>query len=73
MTVDRIDEGLCTGCGTCVNSCPMDVIRMDETGSKAIVRYPEECLCCAYCELDCPVEAIHVSPEKYAPLLVSWC
>jgi NAD-dependent dihydropyrimidine dehydrogenase PreA subunit len=51
----------------------MDVIRMDEAVKKAIIRYPEECMCCAYCELDCSEHAIYVSPEKYAPLMVSWC
>jgi NAD-dependent dihydropyrimidine dehydrogenase PreA subunit len=51
----------------------MDVIRMDEESKKAIIKYPEECMCCDYCELDCPVDAIYVSPEKYAPLMVSWC
>jgi NAD-dependent dihydropyrimidine dehydrogenase PreA subunit len=51
----------------------MDVISMDEKGEKAIIKYPEECMCCAYCELDCPVDAIYVSPEKHAPLMVSWC
>jgi len=51
----------------------MDVIRMDGTMEKAVIKYPEECMCCAYCELDCPVDAIFVSPEKYSPLMVSWC
>jgi NAD-dependent dihydropyrimidine dehydrogenase PreA subunit len=51
----------------------MDVIRMDETTQKAVIKYPEECMCCDYCEYDCPVDAIYVSPEKYAPLMVSWC
>ena len=30
--------------GLCVNSCPMDVIRMDEEAEKAIIRYPEDCM-----------------------------
>jgi NADPH-dependent glutamate synthase beta subunit-like oxidoreductase/NAD-dependent dihydropyrimidine dehydrogenase PreA subunit len=29
MTVERIDHELCNGCGTCVTSCTMDVIRLD--------------------------------------------
>jgi NAD-dependent dihydropyrimidine dehydrogenase PreA subunit len=72
VSIERIDSELCTGCGTCVNSCPMDVIRIDKTIKKAIIKYPEDCICCDYCELDCPVNAIYVSPGKYAPLMVSW-
>ena len=30
MAIERIDDEICIGCGDCVNSCPMDVIRMDE-------------------------------------------
>jgi NAD-dependent dihydropyrimidine dehydrogenase PreA subunit len=50
----------------------MDVIRMDEESKKATIKYPEECMCCGFCELDCPKSAIYVSPEKHAPLMVSW-
>ena len=42
-----IDESLCIGCGICVNDCTMDVIRMDEEQSKVVIKYPEDCICCA--------------------------
>lgn len=29
MSIKQIDTGKCVGCGTCVNSCSMDVIRLD--------------------------------------------
>ena len=72
MSIEKIDHELCTGCGICVNSCPMDVIRMNEEGDKAIIKYQEDCMLCEFCVLDCPVEAIYVSPEKHSPLIVSW-
>ncbi len=72
MSIERIDPELCNGCGICVDSCSMDVIRMDEAINKAVIRYPEDCMLCDWCELDCPEKAIYVSPLKSAPLILSW-
>jgi NADPH-dependent glutamate synthase beta subunit-like oxidoreductase len=41
-------------------------------GGQAIIKYVDDCMCCDSCEYDCPVDAIYVSPEKYAPLMVSF-
>ncbi|MBT8340264.1 MAG: 4Fe-4S binding protein [Desulfatitalea sp.] len=73
MPIERIDSDKCTGCGNCVRACTVDVIRMDKETNKAVIMYPQECMVCDYCELDCPEDAITVSPEKHSPLLVSWC
>ena len=72
MSIERIDENLCTGCGTCADSCPMDVIRMDEERKKAAIRYPEECTLCAICEIDCPEGAIYVGPSKETQVTTCW-
>lgn len=72
MAIERINADLCTGCGLCVDSCPMDVIRMDDQNEKAVIRYPEECMVCLFCERDCPQEAIYVSAEKKVVVLLSF-
>jgi NADPH-dependent glutamate synthase beta subunit-like oxidoreductase/NAD-dependent dihydropyrimidine dehydrogenase PreA subunit len=46
--------------------------RCTTCGSKAVIRYPDECMACDSCELNCPQNAIYVSPARYAPLMVGW-
>jgi NAD-dependent dihydropyrimidine dehydrogenase PreA subunit len=58
MSLD-IDRDKCTGCGTCVEECPGDVLRLD-SHSKAFQRYPDDCWYCGACAEDCPTEAIKV-------------
>ncbi len=49
----------------------MDVLRMGKDG-KPYVKYIDDCIVCMYCEEDCPVQAIFVSPVKQQPYLLSW-
>jgi len=72
MSIEKIDPDLCNGCGICINSCPMDVIRMNKEINKAIIQYPDDCMICEFCTQDCPENAITVTPEKNSPLIVSW-
>ena len=72
MSIEKIDLNACIGCGTCVETCPMDVIRMDKKREKAFIKYPEDCMLCEWCMFDCPTKAITVTPVKKAPLLVGW-
>jgi ferredoxin len=53
----QIDAGKCTGCGECVESCPLDAIEMQD--DKAVV---DEDVCgdCGACVDVCPSEAISV-------------
>ena len=71
MAIERIDPELCNGCGICIESCITDVIRMDEIHKKAVIQYPDECMDCLCCELDCPTKAIYVSTVP-KPQIRSW-
>ena len=53
MTV-TIDEEKCTACGACVDSCPVEALKINE---KAKVD-PETCIDCGTCVDECPEEAI---------------
>jgi NAD-dependent dihydropyrimidine dehydrogenase PreA subunit len=58
-----IDTQTCTGCGLCLLSCPVDVIRLDATQNKAFVAYGEDCHVCYLCEDDCPEHSITLSHD----------
>ena len=55
-----IDKEICTGCGTCENACPLDVIYMDAEENKPLIKYPDECWHCGSCKQDCPEKAIEI-------------
>ena len=67
MTTTRapisISSEKCTGCGLCVLSCPVDVIRFDGATGLAHVLYGADCQVCYLCEDDCPTKAITLSHD----------
>jgi len=50
-----VDSDKCTGCGECIEACPLDAIEMQ--GDTAAVD-PDTCGDCGACVDVCPVEAI---------------
>jgi NAD-dependent dihydropyrimidine dehydrogenase PreA subunit len=58
-----VDYQKCTGCRTCVDSCPHGVYGWDEGEKKPRVEHPYECVVgCRYCANLCPSEAISFPP-----------
>ena len=53
-----VNKSKCTGCGTCVNVCPVNVFEL-KNGKSEPVR-AEECISCRACENSCPEGAIKV-------------
>ncbi|NLX11781.1 MAG: 4Fe-4S binding protein [Chloroflexi bacterium] len=52
--VAQVDEGLCTACGTCAESCPFEAITVN--GAAAITW--EACMGCGVCIDQCPDDAL---------------
>jgi ferredoxin len=50
----KINEEKCTGCGDCVDICPMEAIKMEN--GKAVIS--DECTECCACVSQCPNDAI---------------
>lgn len=53
-----IDDDKCTGCGTCVEICPVEVLEIQD--EKSVPVNVEECLVCRACEAQCPEGAMQV-------------
>jgi ferredoxin len=51
----RVDPGLCTGCGTCVDQCPVSALRMNDHLPAVDV---ERCIACFCCQEVCPEKAV---------------
>ena len=70
MSIERIDG--CIGCGTCVATCPMDVLRLARNGRRAEIRYGEDCQVCRLCQVYCPVDAITITDGRVVPAMTAW-
>lgn len=55
-----VDKSMCTGCETCVEACPTEVISMVD--GKALVN-ADECIDCEACVDACPEDAISMVDE----------
>ncbi len=55
MDYPKVNSNLCTGCGTCVDVCPVGAITLVD--GKALIN-TSNCANCRVCENECPVGAI---------------
>lgn len=63
LFVQQIFEDWCKACGICIAFCPADVFEKSAT-STPIIKNPDACTGCRFCEFHCPDFAISIQ-EKY--------
>jgi len=51
-----VDAEKCTGCETCLESCPSEAIVMED----GVAKVNDDCVDCGSCVDECPVEAIEM-------------
>ena len=54
-----IDTEKCTGCGSCIEDCPNEVLALRD--DKAEVVNPDECMDCEVCMDNCSFDAITIT------------
>jgi len=53
------DGAKCTGCNSCVNACPIDLLLPSRSkGETPTVGYPDECWYCGCCVMECAFGAV---------------
>lgn len=71
-----VNQGACNFKEVKAASNPRTVIlesqRCMTCGSRAVIKYPYDCQLCLFCERDCPVKAIYVSPERKIAPVTAW-
>jgi len=64
----RVDQDLCSGCGTCLERCQMEALYLDDDWAAIDLK---RCVGCGLCITTCPTKALSLNPksrqEHYVP------
>lgn len=59
-----VNQDDCVGCGECVATCPLRIIRLHGGYPMFVNNGPERCIICGHCEAVCPVAAITIRDPR---------
>jgi ferredoxin len=60
----RMNVLKCTGCGSCVSSCPTSTLESEDSGNQRLFHYSHyQCICCGSCVNTCPEDAAELRHE----------
>ena len=69
-TIAKVSHDACTGCGACLNKCPVNAIKMEyDSEGFLFPKIDETCIHCGQCLASCPAEhplPLHETPKSYA-------
>ena len=68
MNMVRLEENLCTLCGSCISVCVRGIIRKGERS--VVITDPSTCLSCGHCKAVCPADAFQFPEgnDQFLPL-----
>lgn len=72
MGIQNIDQERCHRCKRCVEICPQDVLRFGLKEKKIHIQYLRDCQSCFLCEIECPQQAIYVTPYRERRAILAW-
>lgn len=69
-----VDTERCCGCKRCIRRCMENVWHWNEEKRYAYPKYPDECVLCLQCEMEClnnvidiyPIQTLKVDPLYYS-------
>lgn len=64
-----VDQGVCTRCGTCVDTCPAGAVTLD--ADEVIVTDVDSCILCASCIKNCPEQAVSLESTPMAEMMAA--
>lgn len=68
----NLDQTSCIRCKTCISTCYQNVYKYNKVKNEVYVAYPQDCVSCLMCAMNCPKDCIEIVPlpvHKFDPLV----